>query len=57
MRLRALVWLMPLRPHHNYAYKTNEILISYGSSNVNFYFRFREFQLYNHTQYLDIARI
>jgi len=49
--------LMPVCPHHKY--KTNETLISYitGSSNVNFDFQFREFQLYNHTQYLDIARI
>jgi len=46
---------MPLRPNHKY--KTNEILVSYitGSSNVNFDFQFREFQLCSHTQYRDIV--
>jgi len=48
---------MPLCPHHKY--KTNEMLVSFitGSNNVNFDFRFREFQLYSHTQYLDTASI
>jgi len=48
---------MALCPHHKY--ETNKILIFCitDSNDVNFGFRFREFQLYNHTQYLGTAGI